>query len=621
MYAGASWVLPVMASVVAGSLATFFGRRAGLAPPVVAGSAFLAIWVTSSELVLWGTTQAGLPLLGTLRAASLASRQAAAAFMATADPAHAAPGFVLWSAWGAGAAVVASDLLAVRLRSMAAVFPPLLVFLATCVLGLPSGRAWALTTFTAATLAFVLVHQWALGAPAIPTTFRKGRAPGAAYPPAPRVLPRRSRRGGPFTTSGTVLAGVAVLAGAVLVPALGKEGSGTAHWRQDFDVATRVAPDPLVSLQTDLFQGAHTPVFVVRSTAAAYWRLTSLQHFDGTSWTGSGSYREVHNRLPGGDVLVGTRQVDETFDIQELGSPWLPVAFRPESVSSRAAASYDATSGSLLTRGQTADGETYKVVAAEELATLSPALLARVKPITAEDRSTLAQFLQLPRGIPASIRHLARTLMNAATVEYQKALALQDFFRRPPFVYTLRPPEGSGSSSLVSFLFRTHAGYCQQYAAAYAVLARLAGLPSRVAVGFVTGTSIGPILGRSLATMLTPGRKSGSQAWVGCLSSPPRRSRSRAPPNTPARRARLSLDRGWPRGMPSSLLGRAPRRLASDVASPTSVGLGHAEAEELVGGTWAVWHWSSSPSWWAWRRGSALCEPDNCCAGAAVATG
>ena len=183
VYAGASWVLPVMASVVAGSLATFFGRRAGLAPPVVAACAFLAIWVTSSELVLWGTTQAGLPLLGTLRAASLASRQAAAAFMATAAPAHAAPGFVLWSAWGAGAAVVASDLLAVRLRSMAAVFPPLLVFLATCVLGLPSGRAWALTTFIAATLAFVLVHQWAWGAPATPTTLRKAGRPGLPTPP------------------------------------------------------------------------------------------------------------------------------------------------------------------------------------------------------------------------------------------------------------------------------------------------------------------------------------------------------------------------------------------------------------------------------------------------------
>ena len=319
---------------------------------------------------------------------------------------------------------------------------------------------------------------------------------------------------------------------------------------------------------------------------------------------------------------MGTRQVDETFDIQELGSPWLPVAFRPESVSSRAAASYDATSGSLLTRGQTADGETYKVVAAEELATLSPALLARVKPITAEDRSTLAQFLQLPRGIPASIRHLARTLMNAATVEYQKALALQDFFRRPPFVYTLRPPEGSGSSSLVSFLFRTHAGYCQQYAAAYAVLARLAGLPSRVAVGFVTGTSIGAhtwqVFGddaHAWPEVWFPG-----VGWVPFEPTPtftiPGTSQYAGPPGQAQPGPEVATRNavviaGSPRLVDWPRTWRLPLRWVSATR----------EAEELVGGTWAVWHWSSSPSWWAWRRGSALCEPDNCCAGAAVATG
>ena len=41
-------------------------------------------------------------------------------------------------------------------------------------------------------------------------------------------------------------------------------------------------------------------------------------------------------------------------------------------------------------------------------------------------------------------------------------------------------------------------------------------------------------------------------------------------------------------GARSSSLGRRPRRLASGVASPNSVGFGQHEAEELVGGTWAV---------------------------------
>jgi transglutaminase-like putative cysteine protease len=162
-------------------------------------------------------------------------------------------------------------------------------------------------------------------------------------------------------------------------------------------------------------------------------------------------------------------------------------------VNLRAPVSYDPISGSLLTGRQTADGETYRVVAAEPLAALSPALLSRVRNISAKDRSALTEFLQLPPGIPVSVGQLARRVVPARASEYQKALALQEFFHRAPFVYTLGPPQGDNSTSaLVSFLFRTHAGYCQQYAGAYAVLARLAGLPARVAVGFSTGTPIGP---------------------------------------------------------------------------------------------------------------------------------
>ncbi len=40
---------------------------------------------------------------------------------------------------------------------------------------------------------------------------------------------------------------------------------------------------------------------------------------------------------------------------------------------------------------------------------------------------------------------------------------------------------------LETFLFNTHTGYCQQFAGAAALLLRMAGIPSRVAVGFTTG--------------------------------------------------------------------------------------------------------------------------------------
>jgi hypothetical protein len=43
---------------------------------------------------------------------------------------------------------------------------------------------------------------------------------------------------------------------------------------------------------------------------------------------------------------------------------------------------------------------------------------------------------------------------------------------------------------LLEFLFHTHAGYCQHFAGAAALLLRIAGVPTRVAVGFATGEQI-----------------------------------------------------------------------------------------------------------------------------------
>jgi hypothetical protein len=48
-----------------------------------------------------------------------------------------------------------------------------------------------------------------------------------------------------------------------------------------------------------------------------------------------------------------------------------------------------------------------------------------------------------------------------------------------------------GLEPLMEFLFHTHAGYCQHFAGAAALLLRVSGVPTRVVVGFATGEPIG----------------------------------------------------------------------------------------------------------------------------------
>jgi transglutaminase-like putative cysteine protease len=77
---------------------------------------------------------------------------------------------------------------------------------------------------------------------------------------------------------------------------------------------------------------------------------------------------------------------------------------------------------------------------------------------------------------------------NAAT-ELQAALDLQAWFTSGSFRYNLKP-NLPASHWLLTFLTTDKRGYCQQFAWAFAILARLAGIPSRIAVGYTAGTDI-----------------------------------------------------------------------------------------------------------------------------------
>ena len=54
------------------------------------------------------------------------------------------------------------------------------------------------------------------------------------------------------------------------------------------------------------------------------------------------------------------------------------------------------------------------------------------------------------------------------------------------FTYDQDTPRGP--NPLIRFLFKTHQGYCQQFAGSMALLLRMGGIPARVATGFTTGT-------------------------------------------------------------------------------------------------------------------------------------
>ena len=92
--------------------------------------------------------------------------------------------------------------------------------------------------------------------------------------------------------------------------------------------------------------------------------------------------------------------------------------------------------------------------------------------------------------IPASVRSLAVAITGGQTSPLDKAEALTDFFRSGEFHYKIDATQPGGVDPLVAFLSRTRTGSCEEFAGAFAVLAREAGLTARVAVGFTPGRTV-----------------------------------------------------------------------------------------------------------------------------------
>ena len=92
---------------------------------------------------------------------------------------------------------------------------------------------------------------------------------------------------------------------------------------------------------------------------------------------------------------------------------------------------------------------------------------------------------EVPPNLPSLVRSTVKTVIKGADNPYQRAKALSDYFRdgQNGFIYSLSTKAGDSGSDLVDFLVNK-AGYCQQYAAAMGIMLRVAGIPSRVVLGY-----------------------------------------------------------------------------------------------------------------------------------------
>ncbi len=251
---------------------------------------------------------------------------------------------------------------------------------------------------------------------------------------------------------------------------------------------TRVVISPIVDIRGRLVQQADVEAFTVRSERPSYWRLASLDSFNGQIWGADNKYGKASGDLEDDfPVDAQTDVLTQEFTIANMGAVWLPAAYEPRDLVEASVdnISYEPVSGTLIVGRslENSNGLTYTIESATP--TFDPAAL-EVAP-AAYPAEILERYLQLPSDFSPRAQELAREIVATAGAanDYDEALALQAFFR-DNFDYDLEVGAGHSSARIDQFL-DSQVGYCEQFAGAFASMARSLGIPARVAVGFTWG--------------------------------------------------------------------------------------------------------------------------------------
>jgi hypothetical protein len=308
--------------------------------------------------------------------------------------------------------------------------------------------------------------------------------------------PSRMRGRPAIAMSGQRIAVLALIA-AVLLPTFaptkatnlianlvhGSTGSGATN----FGAGEGGSIDPFAALKGELIKTKTTDLATVTVSPADadrpfYLRENVLTNYTDKGWSAGEHGAQEDLTLTNFDTVPQaapsvTTHFDVTIKVSGLtGNP--PVFADPDSVDGLDSATW-APSDQLLLGTKLHRGQTYR----ESVNQPEPSVADLRSAPDEVDRNT-TNWLSLP-PIPQSVRTLVTQIVAGQSGPYNKARAISDWFANPAngFRYSLQTASGDSGSDLVDFL-TNRVGYCQQYAAAMAVMLRFADVPARVVLGY-----------------------------------------------------------------------------------------------------------------------------------------
>lgn len=265
---------------------------------------------------------------------------------------------------------------------------------------------------------------------------------------------------------------------------------------------------PFTELRGMLDQGSNRELFKVRGlgTDRRLMRAMTLDtYYPNKGW---GLHDEGRSQqgvpvgpqlppAPGDDGSGSARRID--VEPTSWRDNWLPVYGAPRVIDGAANGYlYDQVSGTVFTTRSEAPP------AYTEYASLKEPTAAELR-VTPRVDDLPPRYTQIDR-VDERVRAKTEQLVSGASNDFDRASAIWRYFTaQNGFVYDTKTAPANDSDALADFILNGKRGFCEQFASAMAVMLRVAGIPSRVAIGFTPGVQVNDYL--SISTQ-------DAHAWV-----------------------------------------------------------------------------------------------------------
>jgi hypothetical protein len=494
VFKGSAWVIPVMVAIAlvgAGCAAVRSSALPSAFEPIVAALLVL-FWI--AFLDARSSSHLGfIPARTGFRHLDHTARNGFTEIHKLPTPAPAHHGLVMLTVIGVAAVALVVDLLVVTLRRAALSGLPLLAMFTVCAA--TGHHGVGLVPFILAAVGYL----WLLYADNREKVARWGAAVGTGSKARPASTWSTDASGAPPPASlGRRVGATAISLGVVvplLIPGLhtGIDKHGTGPGGHGSASNTTVVANPIVSVASDLTSARIAPVLTYRTSTPdpSYLRMTSLDQFDGTTFSAAplkeSSKAAAGESLPvappGPLASAANPVVNTTVSVlPRIDLNYLPAPITVVGTSVGNSWRYSPSTATIFSSATTTSGIGYTTRSIADDPTVAE-LNSAGRP-----NGTMAADIAIPRGkISPQVIALTRRVTANATTEFQAAIDIQNFFTSGHFTYNTHVPADTSGAALTHFLIDTKTGFCQQFATAMAAMARIDGIPARVAVGFTAG--------------------------------------------------------------------------------------------------------------------------------------